>query len=150
MSGATGYLFPYNTRIQRVVDMEHCTTLCFKQPKQFECSTHVDFTYTTDLTFVTADNDVITTDSDGHEENVHTYTFHRNALFIPNTLNWARFKVVHTKPIAIPVEDYDYFELPDYLVELLELATTYRYAAMYSPARNDFAAARVSGLRDMY
>lgn len=155
LSGTLGWVFPYNFKVHSVVDMDSGKALCYVSPKKLEADYRYrrPFIPTADLNyadFVTADSAKYTTDADGSKEFVCSYTVHRNAVFIPNTLDWARFKITHTRPLSIPSEDCDYVEAPDYLVNILELAIAYRYASMYAPARNDAAAARVAGLRNLY
>ena len=148
-NGNSGFLIPYFTRIVRVVDTSSSTSLKYVHITKFERTFPTGFIYTADLTSVTADSDV-TVDSDGIYNTLCSYSYHNNTVYIPPTLNWGRVKIVHTKPMTVPEQDYDEFDAPDYLLNLYEILLAYRYAEMYSPARNDFAAARVSGLRNMY
>lgn len=152
MNGQLGFQFPYFPRVERVVDMETGRKLCFLKASYFEKHSHTQspFPLTTDITFVTTDSTLYTTDITGSAQQVEFYSIHYNAIFLPPTTDWYRYKVTHTEPLALPVLDFDKFKAPEYLVDLLVLGTAYRYAAMYSPARNDTAAARVSGLRSMY
>ena len=152
LNGQLGFQFDYFPRVDRVVDMETGKSLCFTKPSNFEKHplTQSPFPITTDVTFITSDSALYTTDLTGSELSSDFYTMHYNAIFLPPTTNWGRYKVTHTKPLTLPDKDLDKFDAPEYMIDLLVLGAAYRYAAMYSPARNDTAAARVSGLRMMY
>lgn len=148
-SGNSGFRIPYFTRIHKVVDTDHGVSLRFVNITRFEQAFPTGFIYTADLTSVTVDSSVHA-DSDGQLNELCAFSMHNNTVYVPPTLNWSRVKVVHTKPLTIPANDSDTFDAPDYLANLYVIALAYRYASMYSPARNDFAAARVSGLKNMY
>lgn len=152
MNGALGWQFAYNFKVHGVYDTEYKKALCFQRPERFERDyrNHTPYAPTADITFMTVDADTYTVDADMTLNQPSVFTKYRNTVFIPNTLDWGRFKVTHTQPMTLPEADCDYFNMPDYIVHIFEVSTAYRYAAMYAPARNDIAAARVSGLRDLY